>query len=112
MNDAPAVRHSGLGIASLILSILIGTTEFVMILVAAIIESASEAGMDEDSVGTILLGLIMIGGCFLAFVGLILGVAGLFQKNRKRVFPVLGTAFNAMILLGVVGLVVVGLLIG
>ena len=68
--------------------------------------------MDEDSVGTILLGLIMIGGCFLAFVGLILGVAGLFQKNRKRVFPVLGTAFNAMILLGVVGLVVVGLLIG
>jgi hypothetical protein len=112
MNDAPAVKHSGLGIAALILSILIGTTEFVMIVVAAIIESASEGGMDEDSVGAIVLGLIVIGGCFLAFVGLILGVAGLFQKDRKKVFPVLGTAFNAMILLAVAGLIIIGLLIG
>ena len=112
MNDTPALKHSGLGIASLILSILIGTTEFAMIVVAAIMESASTGGMDEESIGAIVLGLMILGGCVLAFVGLILGVAGLFQKDRKKVFPAVGTAFNAIILLAVVGLIIIGLLIG
>ena len=111
MDETSPIKQSGLGIASLIISILAGGAEFILIVTAAIMEGASDGGMDEEAIGTILLGLLLIGGCLLAFVGLSLGIAGLLQKGRKKVFPVLGTVFNAMILLGVVGLILIGLCI-
>jgi len=109
MNESPTLSHSGLGIASLILSILVGVTEFVMVVAATIMDSASDGGMDEESIGAILVGLMILGGCFMALVGLALGIAGLVQKDRKKIFPALGTAFNAVVLLGVLGLLVIGL---
>ena len=111
MHESPKLSHSGLGIASLILSVLVGVTEFVMVVAATIMDAVSDGGMDEESIGAILVGLMIIGGCLMAFVGLALGIAGFFQKDRKKLFPALGTAFNAVVLLGVLGLLVIGLCI-
>ena len=41
-----------------------------------------------------------------------LGIGGLFQNDRKKVFSVLGTTFNSAIILGIIGLMVLGAVAG
>ena len=106
------LRHSGLGIASFVISLFCGFGEFALVMVAGFLEASTPKGLDEESVAAVLLGLALLGGLGLAFIGLVLGVAGLLTSNRKKVFAVLGLAFNAMLLLAVVGLVLLGLTMG
>lgn len=42
---------------------------------------------------------LIIGGPIIHFVGLILGIAGAFQKQRKRLFAVLGIVLNGILVL-------------
>ncbi len=51
----------------------------------------------------------MLGGLAVAFLGMLLGIGGLFQTNRKRIFAVLGVVFNVMVVVAFVGLMVLGL---
>jgi hypothetical protein len=41
-----------------------------------------------------------------------LGIAGLVQKNRKKIFAVLGTIFSALSCMGTISVVVIGLVMG
>ena len=107
--DAPR-RHSGLGIASFVLALAVGFGEFVLVGIAGFMELNTPGGIDEESPVAILLGLLLFGGLAVAFVGLVLGIAGIIQGNRKHVFGILGVIFNGLILLGVLGLMVLGMM--
>jgi hypothetical protein len=50
--------------------------------------------------------VVLLLGPIALIVGFCLGIAGCLQKKRKKLFPVLGAMFNAIVLLGIVMLVV------
>jgi hypothetical protein len=41
-------------------------------------------------------------------VALGLGIGGLFQKDRKKIFPILGTIFSTLAIIGIVFVIVIG----
>jgi hypothetical protein len=107
-----ALKPSGLGIVSFVIAVLVGLGEIILLIIAGIMESRTPGGMDENSTEAMILGLLLIGGLVVSFFGGVLAVAGLVQGERSKVFPVLGLGFNAMIILGVIGIIIIGLLIG
>ena len=122
-------RHSRLGIASLVIAVL--TTVLIVVLFAVIFNAAGQllGGVDpqsvtpqdlqrnlEDSPGTTgvlgVAGFGLIATPVLYLLGLALGVAGLIQKSRGRLFAVLGTISNALIFLGLILLVLFLVVVG
>ncbi len=106
---APSLlKHSGLGIASFIVSLMVGAVEFLVIMAAGIIEATTPGGMDEQSMAAIVVGLFILGGLMANMAGVGLGIAGLVQRDRKKVFSTLGLVFNGTAILGIVMLMVIG----
>lgn len=105
------MKNSGLGIASFIISLAIGAFDFVVIVLAGFVEATTPGGMDEESVIAILIGLLIIGGLAANLLGIALGVAGLVQRDCKKVFSVLGLALNTAILFGIFGLMILGAMV-
>ena len=105
------LKHSGVGIAAFIISLVMGFITFIVVVVAGILETSSPGGMDENSVEAAVVGLLIIGCILVQLVALGLGIAGLVQKNRKKLFAILGTVFSGMTLLGVVLLMVIGTMV-
>ncbi|MDR1614382.1 MAG: hypothetical protein LBS26_02305 [Campylobacteraceae bacterium] len=102
-------KHSGLGIASFIMSILSIICIFTLLVVAGTIEVSTPGGMDENSVEAVI-----IGACYFLFVGFSiigigLGIAGLFSKERKKLFAILGLIFSSAILFISITVMVIGL---
>ena len=101
-------KHSGLGIASFVISLLSMGLLVVTIAIAGYMEVTTPGGVDEESTAMIAVGLVIIlgaGGCILA---LILGIAGLLQKNRKIIFAIIGLVLSALMILSTIGLFVLG----
>ena len=75
--------QSKLGIAALIISIFTAIGLFILFLIAGVMESNTNGGIDEESAGAIILGLFifLFGGLDLLAIGL--GIAGIFQKTRE-----------------------------
>jgi hypothetical protein len=99
--------HSGLGIASFIMSIAICALTFLVIVTAGVMEVTTPGGIGE--VGTTLVGLLTIGCLFLDFIALGLGIGGLFKKDRKKVLSILGIAFSASTIFLTLTLIFIGL---
>ena len=106
------LKHSGLGIASFCISIAAGVFIFFTFIVAGAIGAATPGGMDEESVTAVLVGLALITFLFASLVSLGLGIGGLFQKERKKVFAILGTIFSGAIILVTAALIAIGLAMG
>ena len=106
--DHSLLKHSGLGIASFILSVAVGIFDFVLVAFAGLVEASTPGGMDEESVIAILIGIFIFGGVAANLAGTGLGVAGLVQRDRRKVFSVLGLAFNVAIVFGIIGLMILG----
>ena len=102
------LKHSGVGITSFIISLLVAIGAFVLVVVAGIIETTTPGGMDENSVAAVVVGLFIFGCIFLQIVALGLGIGGLIQKYRKKIFAILGTVFSGTTILGIVFLMLVG----
>jgi hypothetical protein len=107
--DSP--NHSGLGIASFIVSIVAAVLTFFCI-VAAGVMAAKPGGMDEKSPAAIAVGLLLFAFLLVAFVALGLGIGGLVQRNRIKTFAILGTIFSAATLAGTVFLFILGMTMG
>jgi hypothetical protein len=103
-------RHSGLGIAAFILSLCGGILLFLLIVVAGYAEMTTPGGLDESAPATVLLGLALLGAGLMEVVALALGIAGVLQRDRRKVFAILGMVFSAGTLLGTAGLMVLGTL--
>lgn len=112
--EAPPLepRHSGPGIASLIIACATGLLEFIAVIAAAVMTANSGGEVDENDPAAIVLGLIMCGGLAMLIVGLVLGIVGLVQRDRKRLFAILGIILNGLVLIILIGLVIIGLLMG
>ena len=117
--------HSRMGIASFVIAIFT-TVVILALFVASFAIVSSEFGnvqdpqsLDpqslQDSPAFAWLTLVGLGilGCLLLYLaGLALGVAGIVQRRRKKLFAVLGAVGNGVVLLGFVALILLGLALG
>lgn len=121
--------QSRLGIASFVIAIL--TTVLLVVLLVVILNAAGQLlgnadpqsvtpqdlqrNLEDNPGATGLLGVAGFGLAatpLLYVLGAALGIAGLVQKRRRRLFAVLGTVFNGLILLGLVVLILFGAVLG
>ncbi len=102
------MKHSGVGIAAFVISIVVGVLEFFLTLLAGYMEMSTPGGISETDPMAAVLGLLLLGGLLLAFVGVGLGIGTLFQKDKKKIFGILGLIFSSVILLGMGGLMLLG----
>jgi hypothetical protein len=108
-NNPAELKHAGVGIASFILSLICGAMLLVMVVIAGVMQASTPGGMDEESAEAVALGLGLIGFMFGSFLAVVLGVIGLFQSKRKKLFAILGLLFGGFALFGVLGLMVIGM---
>lgn len=101
-------KHSGLGISSFIISLGGGFVMFLLFGVAGFMETTTPGGIDENSGVAVLLGLVIFAVVAVHLLGLGLAIGALTQKDRKKVFSVLGLVFNALVIVGTVGLIALG----
>ena len=106
------LKHSGLGIASFILSIIAGIFIFIIMIIAGAMEASTPGGIDEESVEAVLVGLFLFAFMFLSLVALGLGIFGAVQAERKKVFAIIGIVFSSITLLGIVFIMILGSAIG
>ena len=105
-------KHSGLGIASFITSIVSGFFIFLVIVIAGVMETSTPGGMDEESAGAVMVGLFLFAFLGTSLVALGLGIGGLIQKERKKIFAVLGTVFAAATIVVTIFLMMLGVSMG
>jgi hypothetical protein len=104
--------HSGFGIASFAISLGCSLVVFLAIVFAGIIGVVKGGATDRNSPVTIAFGL-MIMFCGLGyFIGLALGIAGVMDKHRKKIFAVLGIVINILGLSLLAGLIILGNMLG
>ena len=117
---APA-RHSGLGIASMIIgiiSMLMGIIGMVFAVYAIAQHPEIEHIQPGDQPPPELIGIMMAfvcpicGGVVMSIVGLILGIIGLVQTARLKLFAIIGTILNGLVVGGVLLLMLIGLVAG
>jgi len=101
--------QSKLGITSLLISIFTAIGLFISFLIAAVMESNSYGGIDEESAGAIFLGLSIFGFGFLDLLAIGFGIAGIFQKTRVRITAIIGTIISSAILIITLSLIGIGL---
>jgi hypothetical protein len=104
-------KHSGFGIASFIISLIVGLLELAMVIGAtAMVMKAGPGGFDEKSAEAIVVGVLLLVGVMIGLLGIVLGLIGCFQGNRRKVFAILGTVINGLILFVVLGLMAIGMM--
>lgn len=101
-------KHSGIGIASFVTSVAASLLLGMMVVIAGAMEIATPGGLDEESAAAMVLGLFIIALLVVEVVALGLGIAGLFQKDRKKLFAILGTTFSAATIIGILFIFVIG----
>jgi hypothetical protein len=101
--------QSGVGVASFVLAVIGGIALVSLVVVAGVMETQTPGGMDEESPQAIAVGMGILVGLVMNVVGVVLGIVAVLQHDRKKVFGVLGLVFNALILLAIGGLLMVGL---
>ncbi len=107
-----ATTHSGLGIASFVIALAVGLLSLVVVVAAGILEAKTPEGMGENSPAAMLAGLAFCGGLLLDVLGIGLGIAGLCQRHRMKLFAVLGVVLGSIVLLCDLFLMLVGALMG
>jgi hypothetical protein len=91
-------KFSKLGVTSLLMAL--GFPLFLLVLFA--ISLAMEGRVDHEKVSKFdwfTICCLIIGGPIVHFVALVLGIAGAFQKQRKRLFAVLGIVLNGLLVI-------------
>lgn len=104
-----ARQHSGLGVASFVTSIVAGILIFLLLAIAGVMEASTPGGISEDSASAMVVGLLLFVFLGVALVALGLGVGGLMQKERNKIFAVLGSIFSAATLICTVSIIAVGM---
>ena len=102
-------KHSGLGIASFILSCISVFCLFFTILEAGIIEASNQGESNDNTSLLMLVGFSVLAFLFVALIASGLGIAGLIQKDRNKIYAVFGTIFSTSAILVTLYIFVVGL---
>jgi hypothetical protein len=110
MNGNMEQKHSGLGIASFIMSITVCFLIFVMIVIAGILASHRVEG-ERMYPGQMLVGFGIIFLLIVDVIAVLLGIASVCQSDRKKLFGVLGLAISGLTVLGTLALIALGLMV-
>ncbi len=102
--------QSRLGIASLSISIASALGVLILLVIAGIIETSSPGGMDEESIGAFIIGLFLFVFLGLDLVAIGLGIAGIFQKSRKRILAVIGSVIALATEIITISIMTIGML--
>ena len=102
------IKHSGFGIGSLVTSIISGIVLISVFAYAGVLEISTPGGIDDESVEVVLIGLAVILFFLISLVAFGLGVAGLFQKECKKVFAIIGTLIAATMITLTIGIMLLG----
>ena len=108
-NAIPTQPHSGLGIASFIISLCADILLVLLLGVLGVLQSRP-GGLDENSAAANTMGLGLLLTTLALTVALGLGIAALAQPGRNKVYGVLGTVFAATGLAGTVLMFTLGAL--
>jgi len=108
IGDYEPVRHSGFGIASFTISVLVAMFDFFLLALAGIVGQTSANGIGRESWVVVVVGLFLLFGLGMSLLGIELGITGLIQRDRKRAFPILGLVLNSAIAVVLVVVVVSG----
>jgi hypothetical protein len=108
---APPSQQSGLGMASLVLSLIAGAMLGIP-LVGAVMLFTQNPNLVENDPRAVGLGCAMLVGMVLALLAGLLGLIGLFQPDRARTCALLGVLFAGIEVFGMAGLLVLGLTFG
>ncbi len=109
------LKHSGPGIASFIMSLvsLIGYIIMGIMVINLLAHFSQYQTMNPEVVlqqtGTALLPFIFLGSLLLNCSGLVVGIIGIALKNRKKAFAITGLIINALIIVGFIALLAIGL---
>ena len=101
--------HSGIGIASFIAGIVALLMTFGAIALMVVAVAGARHAPEPPQKVVVLTGLIILGAGLIALIGVGLGIGGCCQTDRKKVFAIVGLVINALLLLGIIGLMLVGL---
>jgi hypothetical protein len=107
MEDSGEEKHSRMGVASFVISLVAGIAMLALFIVAGMLHRYHQ--QDGQYPGQVMVGLVMIFLFFAELVAVGLGIASVCEKGRKKVFGILGLSFSALTVLGAVGLIVLGL---
>ncbi len=102
------MKQSGLGIASFVSSVLLGGLLIVLVMVAGILETMDPGAFNPESAAAMILGFLLIGTAFLELVPIGLGIAGIVQKQRKKIFAFFGIAISIASIAGLGILFIIG----
>jgi hypothetical protein len=102
-------KHSGIGIASFVISTAVGCLMMAAICVAGILAAHRIPG-ERTYPGQTVVGLVIIflAAADVAAIGL--GIAALCQRGKNRLFGILGLVFSSLTILAVIGLMILGLM--
>jgi hypothetical protein len=100
----------GLGIASLVIGLLVGISMAGLIVIAGVMSINAGGNLPQNQATAV--GCLALLGLGLALMGSIFGLVGVIGRYRGKVVAAIGLTINALILLGTVGLIILGLLAG
>ena len=96
-------EHSSLGLAAFILSLVavLGSAIFILAAIKIMTVGLTYGAM-------LLIGIVIITTILLSLNGLVFSFVALFQKNRKKLYSILGLIINACVFLAIVILLILG----
>lgn len=104
--------YSGLGIASFAVSLIAAVLTLVLVGICAALVYSQPDSLDDDSPLAMLVGMAMMVGIVAELAAAALGIGSLFQRDRRKLYGVLGLIFAIATLVGVAALIVFGLIQG
>ena len=109
ISDNPNIhqKHSKMGVASFIISLVQGGINVIAVISAGVLTTLGP--QDEHEIGFMIIGLVIFGGIFAHLTGVGLGIAGIVQRNTKKVLSILGLIFNLGAILVVLMLMIMGM---
>lgn len=105
-------KHSGFGITSFAMALTFAIGLLALVVVAGVIETNTPGGMDEESSTAVIIGLLLFAGVFAEILALILGIVGVAQASRKKVFGILGICVSMLTMFCIAALMFIGLAAG
>lgn len=103
-------KHSGVGIISFAISLLVGLFMFVVFAIAGVLGSQHPQGT-RPGPAQVIVGLMIFLLLGIDLVAVVLGIIALCQPQRKKLYGTLGLVISGMTILGTIGLILLGLMV-